>query len=311
MKKSIKTCLLCLQLLIITAMPVAAETATLIWDQNTEPEVVGYKIYYQINAPDFPFNGTSLSEGPSPIIVDGSANTSLSINLPEDGNIYYFTATAFNDNWRESLFSNIIASEWIPSLLAPINNAVIDTVATFVWEQPPESYSVSFDLFYGTDPNLDDSALSVTAPVTFNSNWPQFKLNIALPLAILFSLLILIRSGSAKHAWRPVRVGLCIGIFALQASCGGGGGDDTSIPSTSIPSTSIPDTSVPDTSVPGDAEPDLTAPLFTNVVTDIYDTEYQVTDLQPDTQYYWKIVAVDNWGNPYESLTQKFTTLGN
>jgi hypothetical protein len=189
MKRSIKMFLLYLQLLIITAMPVAAETATLTWDQNTEPEVVGYKIYYQTNAPDFPFNGTNLSEGPSPIIVDGLANTSLSINLPEDGNIYYFTATAFSENWRESSFSNIIASEWIPSLLAPINNAVIDTVATFVWEQPPESYSVSFDLFYGTDPNLDASAMATSAPNAFIPNWARFNLSLAVSLAILLSLL--------------------------------------------------------------------------------------------------------------------------
>jgi hypothetical protein len=48
--------------------------------------------------------------------------------------------------------------------------------------------------------------------------------------------------------------------------------------------------------------------LFTNVITDIYATEYEVTDLQPNTQYYWKIIAVDNWGVTYESITQNFTT---
>ena len=154
-----------------------------------------------------------------------------------------------------------------------------------------------FGLLYGTDPNLGATTTASSAPGPFNFNWPQFKLSIALPLAILLSLLMLIRSGRAKRFWRPVRVGLCIGIFALQASCGGGGGGGGG--------------GGDDTSVPCDAEPDLTAPLFTNVVTDIYDTEYQVTDLQPDTRYYWKIVAVDNFGKHIVSLTHGFTTFCN
>lgn len=286
MKKSIKTCLLCLQLLIITAMPVAAESATLTWDQNTEPEVVGYKIYYQTNAPDFPFNGTNLLEGPSPIIVDGSANTSLLINLPEDDNIYYFTATAFSDNWRESSFSNIIASEWIPSLLAPTNNALIGTVVTFEWAHPPTNYKpgtsiLSFELYYGTDQNLDGSAMGVFTPNTFSTNWAQFKLSIAILLAILLSLLMAIRDGFVKRIWHPVCVGIGIGILVTQTCCGGGGGDDGEIS------------------------------LGTYVVTDINDTEYQVSDLQPDTRYYWKIVAVDNFGKHIVSLTHGFTTFCN
>jgi hypothetical protein len=57
--------------------------------------------------------------------------------------------------------------------------------------------------------------------------------------------------------------------------------------------------------------PEPSTAQFTEVVPDIYGTEYQITDLQPDTQYYWKIVAVDNWGNTYESITQEFTTISN
>ena len=105
-------------MLIATVIPVSAQIATLVWDQNTEPEVVGYKIYYRTDTPTFPFNGTSLSEGASPIAVDGSANTSLPVDLPDDGKVYYFTATAVTDAGIESSVSNIIASEWIPYLLA-------------------------------------------------------------------------------------------------------------------------------------------------------------------------------------------------
>jgi hypothetical protein len=308
MKKPTKFLSLCILMFIATVIPVSAQIATLVWDQNTEPEVVGYKIYYRTDTPTFPFNGTSLSEGASPIAVDGSANTSLPIDLPDDGKVYYFTATAVTDADIESSVSNIIVSEWIPYLLAPNNNTDIDTAVTFVWDLPPENYNVSFNLFYGTDRNLDTNAMSVTGHGTLNLNWAQFKLSTAFLMAILLLMLMATRPDRTKRAWHPVRVGFCIGIFVLQASCGGGGGgDDTGV----LVGTDIPGTSIPDTSVPGTDAPVPSEPLFTDVVTDIYNTEYQLTDLNPDTQYYWKIVAVDNWGNSYESLTKTFKTLNN
>ena len=276
-------------MLIAVATQASAKDATLVWDPNTEPEVVGYNIYYRTDTPTLPFNGTSLSEGASPIFVDGSANTALTLDLPEDGSIYYFTATAVSDTQIESSFSDTVASEWVPSLLAPPNNAVVNTAATFAWGLPPSSYTVSFDLLYSTDPNLGATTTASSAPGPFNFNGPQ---NIAIPLAILLSWPMIIIANRKKRMWQPIRVGLCLGIFVLQASCGGGGGGGGEAEVS-----------------PGPAPPTPDAILFTNVVTDIYDTEYQITDLQPETQYYWKIVAVDNWGDRYESLTQSFTTL--
>jgi hypothetical protein len=287
-------------MLIAVATQASAKDATLVWDPNTEPEVVGYNIYYRTDTPTLPFNGTSLSEGASPIFVDGSANTALTLDLPEDGSIYYFTATAVSDTQIESSFSDTVASEWVPSLLAPPNNAVVNTAATFAWGLPPSSYTVSFDLLYGTDPNLGATTTASSAPGPFNFNWPQ---NIAIPLAILLSWPMIIIANRKKRMWQPIRVGLCLGIFVLQASCGGGGGggsDDAEF---------SPGTSAPDTSLPGIVSPEPNAIPFTNVVTDILDTEYQITDLQPETKYYWKVIAVDNWGDRYESLTQSVTTL--
>ncbi len=289
MKKLVKPCLLCLLALISTAMPVSAETVTLIWDPSPSFGIAGYNIYYRTDTPNFPFKGTSLSEGASPVVVNSSFPPSLVIDLPEDGDIYYFTVTAFNSNGLESSYSNIVASEWIPSLLAPINNDFIDTVVTFKWDTPKTEYKlgtsiVSFDLLYGTNPNLDDSAMSVSAPKTFDPKWAQFKLSIVLPLAVLLFLLMSIRHGFVKRVWQPVCIGLCMGLFVMQASCGGGGSGGSD-----------------------DAE----FSVGTNVVTDIVATEYQITDLQPGTQYYWKIVAIDNLGRHIVSLTNRFTTFGN
>ena len=88
MKKSIRQFLLCLLLLIATAIPAVAKLVTLTWDQNTEPEVIGYNVYYRADTPTFPFEGTDLFEGDSPIFVEGPTTTSLAMDLPENGSIY-------------------------------------------------------------------------------------------------------------------------------------------------------------------------------------------------------------------------------
>jgi hypothetical protein len=260
----------------------------LTWDQSPSSGVSGYKIYYRINTSNFntPFVGTSLSQGVSPIVVQGSSTTSITLDIPEDGNIYYFTATAFNSTGLESGFSNTVASEWIPTLLAPANNAVIGTVFTFMWNQPPVGTSiVSYDLIYGTDPNLNGNASVFTAHDGPKPNWPQLSESVVVSLAILLSLLMTIMLGRLTRFWRHIRVGLCVLVFAMQASCGGGGGSDG-----------------------GSSE--TVSPLDTNIIT-VNDTEYQVTDLQPGVQYYWKIAAHDNTGGSHESITQQFTTQKN
>ena len=72
---------LCILLLIARVIEVSAQNVTLAWDQNTEPEVVGYNIYYRTENPAFPYNGESLSEGDSPIFVEDAASNSLPLGL--------------------------------------------------------------------------------------------------------------------------------------------------------------------------------------------------------------------------------------
>jgi hypothetical protein len=297
MKKSTKPILLCFMFLIATVITAAAQQATLSWDPNTEPEVVGYNVYYRTDTATFPFNGTTLPEGASPITILGSDATALTVDLPDDGSIYYFTATAISDSGLESNFSEIIASEWIPYLLSPTNNVAVDTASTFTWDLPPTGYNVTYELHYGTDPNLQANATVITPPGAFKSGWPQVEWSLAIPLALLFSLLMTIRSQQKKCFWRPVRIGLCVGLFVLQVSCGSGGGDTAPVADPIAP--------VTDPTAPA------TTPLSSTVVSGISTTSYQVNDLQPGTEYYWKIVAVDDTGYLYESLTQTFTTLNN
>jgi len=307
MTKIKKLVLLAVLSMVVSTHSVFAQPATLSWDSNTEPEVIGYNIYYRTDSPTFPFNGTTLPDGVSPLYVNGVANNSLSIELPEDGKIYYFSATAVSENGTESGYSEIIASEWIPFLLTPSENQTVSTAPTFEWDQAPYGYNVTYELHYGTDSTLFQGAATIPPAKRDASDSKQDKTVIekyfphpfqsqislfwVLPAALLMALL----TARTKHSGKKmhlIKVGFCVGLLALQVACGGGSGDNSTI--SEIGGTSNPST-------PPVAQ-------STTVITDITDTSYQVYDLEPNTTYYWKIVAVDETGYPYESTIQSFST---
>ena len=76
------------------------------WDANTESDLAGYKIYYAVNSPGFPYAGTGATEGDSPI--DGGNTTGFSLTgLP--GGICYVVVTAYDADGNESWVSNEIS----------------------------------------------------------------------------------------------------------------------------------------------------------------------------------------------------------
>ena len=85
---------------------------TLQWDANTEPDLVGYKIYYDIDSGD-PYNGTAATEGDSPIDMplDQDENpdpdiVEYTVHNLQNGITYYFAVTARDDQGLESDYSN-------------------------------------------------------------------------------------------------------------------------------------------------------------------------------------------------------------
>jgi hypothetical protein len=87
-----------LLIFILSLLPAAARAAdvTVAWDQNPEPDVAGYKIYY----------GTS--PGSYTSSVNAGNITSAVISGLEAGLTYYFAAVAYDGSGNESGFSNEI-----------------------------------------------------------------------------------------------------------------------------------------------------------------------------------------------------------
>jgi uncharacterized membrane protein YgcG len=75
-----------------------AAEITLAWDQNSEPDIAGYKIYY--GQESHSYTNT----------LDVGKHTSCVIADLEDGETYYFAATAYNNDGFESGYSNEISN---------------------------------------------------------------------------------------------------------------------------------------------------------------------------------------------------------
>ncbi len=68
-------------------------TVTLSWSPNPEADLAGYKVYYDTDAPGFPYAGTGASQGDAPIDVGNVLSTTLTGLAP---GTYYLSVTAYD-----------------------------------------------------------------------------------------------------------------------------------------------------------------------------------------------------------------------
>ena len=104
---------------------------TVAWDENFEPDIAGYKMYYGTTSGNYEYS------------VDVGNNTSCSISGLIEGTTYYLAATAYDTNNIESSFSE--------ELIHTIANQppVADLVAIPVSGEAP--LTVTFDAVGSSD----------------------------------------------------------------------------------------------------------------------------------------------------------------
>lgn len=102
-------------LMIVLAIPVLswAMDATLQWDANTEPDLDGYKVYYDINSGG-PYNGTgaTLQDG---TLVNSPINMSFAQDENEDPDIVEFTIYNLPDGVNQFLAVKALDSQGLES----------------------------------------------------------------------------------------------------------------------------------------------------------------------------------------------------
>ena len=263
-----------------------AADVTLAWDPNPSTGVIGYKMYYKAGSSTAPLNGTGAIEGNSPVTLGDTLTTTLS-GL-DSGVVYYFTVVAYDANGNESPYSNIVAwsagdpDPFIPALQYPDNSASnVPTTVVFDWSDPADGRAVTYSLYYGTDPTLQGAAIGGNNSRPLSPN--KETLWIIVALALLGMAI-----PQARKIGR-IMIPAMVGASLLLASCGGSAGGDDAI------SGSV------------NVDQPTAAPQFTDVVTNLETSSFEIYDFDPNTTYYWKVVA-DDGTTLTESPIYSFTT---
>lgn len=102
--------------LVMSWLPATAfcSSVMLDWDPSSDPEVSGYRVYYQADSQAQPFSGSGAAEGSAPI--EASTATSATINGLDPASSYYFAVTAYNSQGVESAYSNVVQ---VQEMVAP------------------------------------------------------------------------------------------------------------------------------------------------------------------------------------------------
>jgi len=93
-----KKCVGCsvIALLFCFVTPCHAMDITLAWDANTEPNLAGYKVYYDTDGSGAPYSNE----------IDVEDVTEYTLRDLPDGEVHFFAVTAYNDEELESGYSN-------------------------------------------------------------------------------------------------------------------------------------------------------------------------------------------------------------
>lgn len=331
-----KTSLIILTLLSIMPLALTSHAAslTLAWDPSPSQDAIGYKLYYKTGS-STAFDGTGAAQGDSPIDLGNR----LSVNLDNlaDGTRYTFTATSYNSSGEESPFSNVVTmttpsgvtdpvvtdpgttdpgttdpvvtdpgttdpgttdpvvsdpgttspepdSNYVPTLLSPAHHAKhMPRSIDFSWSSPKDRRHIRYTLVFGTDPALTDGTLAATALPGQTSGPPLSSA----PALALSGILALAFSRRKKHRIMLAVLLLASGLFL--GACGSDGGTDGLL------------------NPPSDQQTSTATPLYTNEITGIDASPFEIYDFDPGTTYYWKVVA-DDGVNLTESEIHSFTT---
>ena len=160
-------------------------TITLAWSSNSEPDLVGYFIYYKTGSSGAPYNGTGAVEGNSPIQVpvaelDNPAYPEYTIHGLSDTETTYFVLTAYDTDGNESGYSNEVSYHppsvaTLSSLSISGNNSVNENSSTSytatAWFSDGSSQTVTNSVDWAEDSpyaSINSSGLLTASEVSNN-----------------------------------------------------------------------------------------------------------------------------------------------
>ncbi|MFO7765542.1 MAG: fibronectin type III domain-containing protein [Pelovirga sp.] len=286
--KYIQVLIIIICILVNLSLPAFGREVTLYWEPSPSADVIGYKVYYQQGTPQVPLSGTEADQGSSPVDVENSLMATIS-GLQETA-VYYFSVTAYDSNYNESSFSNIVSTAWMPPLRNPQKESiVVPWNVTFQWDAGPAEHGLNYILYYGSD---QDQVVNAGAIPYSGSSYPTPSLPIPGQGVLIVSALLLLLTTwittrkTGRYTACCSRTAVAGLFIATLAACGDGGGSGWSGDTASVSSAALTQVNTGST------------------------TSYQADDLESGTTYYWKVEAhsTSEPGTVYHSEVSSFTT---
>lgn len=182
-------------IIILIASSVYARDVTLQWDANTEDQLLGYRIYYDIDV-GAPYEGTDADQGVSPIempLADFADPNNPQVTLTglSDASDYFFAVTAYSAD-EESGYSNEASIEGDQPVVAEAGpNQTVDegvtvtldgsnsydpddAIAAYAWTQTGGPAVALSDASAAqpafTSPDVDEGGASLTFSLTVTND---------------------------------------------------------------------------------------------------------------------------------------------
>ncbi|MGI6198363.1 MAG: fibronectin type III domain-containing protein [Candidatus Cloacimonadaceae bacterium] len=120
------------------------------WQEVSDPGVVGYKIYYDVDASGVPYNGTSNVSGlNSPVFVGNTDSYTLTGLYNND--VYYVAVAAVDAYGLESIVSNEMQAQPVLRAVQSLNLEPIATGMKLTWQ--PSFGAENYKIYRADDPN--------------------------------------------------------------------------------------------------------------------------------------------------------------
>ena len=85
------------------------ESVSLAWNQDTDPTVLGYELYYTTSPGLLVAGNTAPTSGATSGSVGNVSVTSITVSGLFGGATYYFSLTAYNGRGIQSVLSNVVS----------------------------------------------------------------------------------------------------------------------------------------------------------------------------------------------------------
>lgn len=118
MRKILIFLLYVMLIVLMLTIPAMAADITVKWDANSEDDLAGYNLYYKVDIPNPPYDGTGAVEGNSPVnislidLIDPN-NPEFTLTGLDAAHIYFLVLTAYDDVGNESGYSNEVQTFYI------------------------------------------------------------------------------------------------------------------------------------------------------------------------------------------------------